>query len=334
MREKRFMVASHDVDEIASEGLTPESLTARSRLFLYLLLPIVSPLLLLAAALLILPSQWFALRSQNAYLINLAYGATLHGEDCQILIYGDSSAMVGIDPSIIRARVGLSACNIAEFQPMTALNGTAVLDTYLAHNKPPRFLVFLFAPENLDPQSQHHNGPFEAIVYRMRQPNRLASVLFFASHYPEQLAGWVESGLRFTLIHLFSKPASIEIQQLRARTHGQLPIGAPTLTACDDLHRDAPPDELWVTGLRSRYGRTGTTVLVDATPVPNCDPSLSFFRQHSSGVVDNRIETLPVSAYTVDGRLHVNAKGSSLLTNILVNQLADQMHLALSAGGH
>jgi hypothetical protein len=75
-------------------------------------------------------------------------------------------------------------------------------------------------------------------------------------------------------------------------------------------------------------------VLVDATPVPDCDPSLAFFQQHSSGVVDNRIESLPVSAYTVDGRLHVNAKGSSLLTNILANQLADQMHLTLSAGGH
>jgi hypothetical protein len=328
------MVASSDVDGIANEGLPPGSLGQRSRLLLYLLLLIGSPFLLLAGALLILPSQWFALRSQNAYLINLAYGATLHSEDCQVLIYGDSSAMVGINPSIIRTRTGLSTCNIAEFQPMTALNGTMLLDNYLAHNKPPRFLIFLFAPENLDPHSQHHNGPFEAIVYRMRQPKRLASLLFFASHYPEGLVGWVESGLRFTLVHLFSKPASIEVQHLRARTHGQLPIDAPTLNACEDLRRDAPPDESWVAGLRSRYRLNGTTVLVDATPVPDCDPSLSFFQEHSSQVIDNRIETLPVSAYTSDGRLHVNSHGSSLLTNILANQLADQMHLSSTAEGH
>jgi hypothetical protein len=328
------MIASSGVDEDASEGLPPVSLAQRHRLFLYLMLPIGSPFLLLATALLILPSHWFALRSQNAYLINLAYGATLHGEDCQILVYGDSSAMVGIDPSIIRTRTGLTACNIAEFQPMTALNGTMVLDTYLDHNKPPRFLVFLFAPENLDPQSQRHNGPFEAIVYRMRQPHRLASLLFLASQHPEELVGWVESGLRFTLVHLFSKPASVEVQHLRARTHGQLPIDAPTLATCEDLRRDALPDEVWVAGLRSKYGRSGTTVLVDATPVPDCDPSLSFFQQHSSGVIDNRIETLPTSAYTSDGRLHVNSKGSSLFTNILANQLVDQMHLPSTAGAH
>lgn len=328
------MIASSGVDEIASEGHQPISSSRRRRLYLYLLLPISSPFLLLAAALLILPSQWFALRSQNAYLINLGYGARLRGEDCQILIYGDSSAMVGVNPSIIQARTGLSACNIAEFQPMTALNGTVILDTYLDHNKPPRFLIFLFAPENLDPQSQRHNGPFEAIVYRLRQPHKLASLLFLASYHPEELVGWVESGLRFTLVHLFSKTASVDLQQVRARTHGQLSIDAPTLAVCEDIRRDAPPDKAWVAGLRSKYGRGGTTVLVDATPVPECDPSLSFFQQRISGVIDNQMETLPVSAYTSDGRLHVNAKGSSLLTNMLANQLVDKIHLPLNAGAH
>jgi hypothetical protein len=319
------MIESSDVDEVTDEDHAPVSPQKRRRLYLYLLLPIASPFLLLAAAVLILPSQWFALRSQNAYLINLAYGATLRSEDCQILIYGDSSAMVGINPSIIRARTGLSTCNIAEFQPMTSLNGTIVLDTYLEHNKPPRFLVFLFAPENFDPQSEHHNGPFEAIVYRMRQPHRLANLFFMVAHHPGELVGWVESGLRFALVHLFSRPASPEIQHLRARTHGQLPIDASTLVACDDMNRDAPPDKAWVAGLRSKYGHSGTTVLVNATPVPDCDISLSFFRKHISGFIDNQIETLPVPAYTSDGRLHVNAEGSLLLTQMLADQLAKRI---------
>jgi hypothetical protein len=328
------MIASSGVDEIASEGPAPVSPAQRRRLYLYLLLPIGSPFLLLAAALLILPSQWFALRSQNTYLINLGYGATLHGEDCQILVYGDSSAMVGVDPSMIRARTGLSTCNIAEFQLMTGLNGTMVLDTYLDHNKPPRFLVFLFAPENLDPQSQRHDGPFEAIVYRMRQPHKLSSLFFLASHRPNDLVNWVESGLRFTLVHLFSKPASLEVQRLRARTNGQLPLAAPPRLACEDIRRDAPPDMTWLAGLRSKYGRDGTTVLIDATPLPNCDPSLPFFEQRLPGIIDNRMESLPLSDYTGDGRLHVNAGGSVVLTKMVADQIADQMHFRLAAGAH
>jgi hypothetical protein len=242
--------------------------------------------------------------------------------------------MVGIDPSVIRTRTGLSTCNIAEFQPMTMLNGTMLLDTYLEHNAPPRFLVFLFAPEDLDPQSQHHNGPFEAIVYRMRRPHRLASVVYLAAHHPSELMEWVEQGLRFTLVNLFGKSASPEVQHLRDRTHGQLPMSSPPRTECDSLLRDSPPDKAWIAGLRSKYAGGGTTVLVDATPLAACDPSLPFFEQQLPGVIDNRVETLPVSAYSVDGRLHVNAAGSALLSNMLAEQIEEHLRSGSLAGAH
>jgi hypothetical protein len=286
----------------------------------------------LIAALIILPSNWFALHSQNSYLVNVGYGAKLYGENCQVLIYGDSSAMVGIDPSIIRARTGLSTCNIAEFQPMTRLNGTMLLDTYLKHNAPPRFLVFFFAPEDLDPQSQRTNGPFEAIVWRMRQPDKWKSVIYLASHYPGALMTWVEQGLRFTLVHGLSKPVSTEIQHLRERTHGQFPMSAPSLSACDGVLRNAPPDKAWVAGLRSKYGVGGTTVLVDATPLATCDPSLPFFRHELPGVIDNRMEALPVSVYNVAGRLHVDAEGSAIFSNMVADQIVKQLDPASLAG--
>jgi hypothetical protein len=328
------MFASSGVDEKRGERRPPVSTATRLRLYLYLLPLIGTPFLLLVAAVLILPSQWFALHSQNTYLINLAYGAKLNGADCQVLVYGDSSAMVGIDPSVIRARTGLSTCNIAEFQPMTMLNGTMLLDTYLEHNAPPRFLVFFFAPEDLDPQSQHSNGPFEAIVYRMRRPHRLTSLVDLAAHHPNELMAWVEQGLRFTLVNLFSNRASSEIQHLRDRTHGQLPMKSPSRTACDSILRNAPPDKSWIVGLRAKYGHGGTTVLVDATPLPTCDPSLPFFQQQLPGVIDNQMDTLPVSAYNVDGRLHVNARGSMLLSNMLADQIAQHLAPASLARAH
>ena len=322
------------VDERTRVSRPPLPPATRRRLYLYLLPLIGSPFLLLTAALLILPSQWFALRSKNTYLINVAYGAKLYGANCQILVYGDSSAMVGIDPSVIRARTGLSTCNIAEFQPMTKLNGTMLLDTYLENNAAPRFLIFYFAPEDLDPHSEHHNGPFEAIVYRMRRPHKVASLIDLASHHPAELVAWVEQGLRFTLVNLVSKPASPEVQHLRDRTNGQLPMSSQSLTECDSLLRDTPPDKAWVAGLRSKYGQGGTTVLVDATPLATCDPSLSFFQRQLPGVIDNRVETLPISAYVVDGRLHVNAEGSALLSNMLAEQVEEHLRSGSFAGAH
>jgi len=326
------MLASSGVDEKAKGRRAPVPRAVRRRFYLYLLPLIGSPFLLLMAALIILPSKWFALHSQNAYLVNVGYGAKLYGENCQVLIYGDSSAMVGIDPSLIRARTGLSTCNIAELQPMTMLNGTMLLDIYLEHNTPPRFLVFFFAPEDLDPQSQRTNGPFEAIVWRMRQPDKLKSLIYLTLHYPSELMGWVEQGLRFTLTNALSKPASTEIQHLREHTHGQLPMSARSLSVCDSLLRNAPPDKAWVAGLRSKYGLGGTTVLVDATPLATCDPSLSFFQRVLPGVIDNRVEALPVSVYNADGRLHVDAEGSAILSKMVADQIAKHLDPASLTG--
>jgi hypothetical protein len=326
------MLASSGVDERTAGRRAPVPPTVRRRLYLYLLPLIGSPFLLLMAALIIVPSRWFALHSQNSYLVNVGYGAKLYGENCQVVIYGDSSAMVGIDPSLIRARTGLSTCNIAEFQPMTMLNGTMLLDMYLAHNAPPRFLVFFFAPEDLDPHSQLTNGPFEAIVWRMRQPDKLKSVIYLTLHYPSALMGWVEQGLRFTLVNALSKPVSAEIQHIRERTHGQLPTSAPLRTVCDSLLHNAPPDKAWVAGLRSKYGLGGTTVLVDATPLATCDPSLSFFRQELPGVIDNQMEALPVSVYNVDGRLHVDAEGSAIFSKMVADQIAKHLNSASLTG--
>jgi hypothetical protein len=326
------MLASSGVDEKTEGHRAPVPPTVRRRLYLYLLPLIGSPFLLLMSALIILPSKWFALHSQNNYLVNVGYGAKLYGENCQVLIYGDSSAMVGIDSSLIQARTGLSTCNIAEFQPMTMLNGTMLLDIYLEHNAPPRFLVFFFAPEDLDPQSQRTNGPFEAIVWRMRQPDKLKSVIYLTLHYPNQFMGWVEQGLRFTLVNFLSKPVSTEIQHIRERTHGQFPMSAPLRSVCDSLLRNAPPDKAWVEGLRSKYGLGGTTVLVDATPLATCDPSLSFFQQELPGVIDNRMEALPISVYNVDGRLHVDAEGSAIFSKMVADQIAKYLNPASPTG--
>jgi hypothetical protein len=319
------MLAPTGVQDTAREKRSPVERATRRRLYLYLLPLVASPALLLAAAVFVIPSQWFALRSGNTYLVNLAYGAKLQNADCQILVYGDSSAMVAVDPALIREHTGLSTCNIAEFQPMTLLNGMMVLDTYLKRNARPRFLIFLFTPEDLALPSQRYNGPFEAITYRMRQPHRLQSLIALAPEYSNALFSWAEQGMRFVFENLLSKPASLEVQHLRDSSHGQLRMAAATRTSCETLRHDAVPDKKWIADLRSKYGRDGMTTLVDATPVATCDPSLSFFEQHSPEVIDNRLETLPIDAYTIDGRLHVNAKGSKLISEMLADQIVQQL---------
>ena len=296
---------------------------ARRRFYLYLLPILFFPALMLIAACWIVPSRWMLLHARNSYLTNLGYGATLRGADCQIVVYGDSSAMVGVDPSVLSRETGLTACNIAEFEGMTILNGTMVLDDYLAQNRPPRFLVFVYTPEDFDPATRRNEvGMFEAITWRMGQPGKLKDLAAVMRH-PEEFFTWAEQGLRLAVERSQTPEASLAVQNIRADHDGQLPVSAPAMTSCGGPSTSARnhPDRAWVQGLRSKYGAGGIDVLVDPMSVPDCDAQLAQFRQQLAGVADETVETLPVNVFTTDGRLHMNAEGANLFSQRIAEQI-------------
>jgi hypothetical protein len=296
-------------------------------LYFYLAPFILIPCVFLGSACFFLPSRWVVVRSENKYLINLAWGATLHNVNCQIVIYGDSTAMVGIDPALIRQRTGLSACNIAEYEGMTIFNGTMVLDRYLSQNQRPKFLIFLYSPEDFDPSSQRHVvGLYEAMTWRVGQPNRLINLATLLRR-PDEFFYWAGLGWRLTLERVAKRPASNDILQFRTAHKGQYPVDAPTATECETMVRPLSiPDREWIAGLR-KYNRDGTTVLVDSTPMAPCDPKLSYFQQTLSALVDNRFQTIPITAFTTDGRMHANATGSALLSNMVADQVLQRMSI-------
>jgi hypothetical protein len=301
-----------------------------TRLYARYLLPLILvPLLLPVAAVLIVPTAWFARHSGISYLLTVAYGPTLRDTNCQVVIYGDSTAMLGIDPERVRQLTGLTTCNIAEYMGITMLDGTRLVDQYLAHNQRPRYLIFNYAPEDLNPDQQYDNTNihlFEAITYALRQPGRGAKLLL---GHPGEFFDWSCRGLRMAAERLVTKPFesvptkpfSPEIQYLRNRTVSRMvPDDARALSSCSYVSKASAPDKNWIEFLRSKYGRDGTTVLIDATPIPACDPNLAFFLGKLSGVIDNRVDTLPVSDFLEGGR-HTTTAGSVLLSERIASQI-------------
>jgi hypothetical protein len=301
-----------------------------ARLYARYLLPLILlPLLLPVAAVLIVPTAWFARHSGISYLVTVAYGATLHDANCQVVIYGDSTAMLGIDPERVRQLTGLSTCNIAEYMGITMLEGTRLVDQYLERNRRPRYLIFNYAPEDLNPDQQYGNTNihlFEAITYTLRQRGRWANLLL---RHPGEFLDWSCRGLRIAAEKAVTKPSesavtkpfSPEIQYLQNRTVGRMvPDDAHALSSCSYVSNFSAPDKNWIELLRSKYGRDGTTVLIDATPIPACDPNLAFFLGKLSGVIDNRIDTLPVNDFLEGGR-HTTTAGSVLLSERIASQI-------------
>ena len=319
------------------DGLTPAldhplaGVPSRN-LVLYLLPFVIFPVLLIAAAFFIVPTQWFILRSGNTYMANMGYAATLHNSDCKVLVYGDSTALTSVNPATIEQRTGLKTCDIAEFEGMTNVNGTILVDEFLAHNPRPRFIVFMYSPEDLRiPPTWRTVSSFEAITYRVQNYHNRATLDLLA-HHPLDTLEWAEQGMRMALIHAHSHPLGADHLNIRDPSNGFLPLTGETLANCDQANHDDAPDAAWLDGLRSRYAVNGTRVIIDATPAPPCEFSLPFILKHLPQEVDDRPYPIyPVNYFLKNTRLLMNARGSHAVTNMIADQILQRM--AKSLGG-
>jgi hypothetical protein len=294
------------------------------RVYWYLLPLILGPLLFLLTAFLVLPTRWFAYHSRDIWLESIGYGDKLQDVNCQILVYGDSTAEVGVDPAVIERSTGLKTCNIAQPEGLNLLSQNIVLDRYLSHNASPRFLIFLFAAEDFNPAAaRKDHGLFEAITYRMRDHDRL-SVLLQLMRHPEDYFRWSYVGLHMMLDGFLREREAHDSEDVRERRKGQLKIEELLMTKCTDSNRVSPPDKNWAAALRSRYARPNMTILVDAMPLPSCDPGILKVQQQMQRVTDAPVQQLPASVFYSDGS-HVNAAGSALLSEMLSQQVLQRI---------
>lgn len=310
--------------QVADRASTQVVVPSSTRLWLYLTPILAVPVLLLVFALLILPTDWFLAKAGASfpYLLNTGSGANMTGQGCEVVIYGDSTAMFALNPLVIEQRTGLKTCNIADIEGETIVNDTLILDQFLAKNPRPKFIVFQYTPEGMNPQALRSDPivtRFEAVTYRMRQPHRLASLVVLMKH-PEDIFSWAEHGMLVAMESLFTKAPKHEGKPVQYRPMGQITVGARPLRSCTYKSYADHPDKAWVNSLRTRYGVNGTTVLVDAMALPECDPDVAYFQHELAGLIDNQIETLPVSDYYVGGR-HVNMAGALPVSNMVAEQI-------------
>lgn len=256
------------------------------------------------------------------YIVDTGYGSRLHNADCDIVIDGDSTALVGVLPRIIEQRTGLKTCNIAEVAGIKLVSGMMVLDDYLAHNRRPKYLVFVFAPENLNnPAGWIYVNAWEGWFYRIRfHPDRAFWRMTFQS--PDNSFANAELAFRNGMEWLSKRPLPPALAHERNLNGGH--VGEPAVSRAHCVPGDAVirhPDPVWLESLRHTYGVGGTRVLIDATPMPACDEGLPFYRSALPGLIDNTLDPLPVGDYNISGRLHTNDRGTIDLSQRIADQL-------------
>src|ERR1019366_8069768 len=73
--------------------------------------------------------------------------------ECDVLVYGDSPAMTGIDPQKVEEQTGFRTCNISVTNAVMAVTGNLTLDAFLAHNRRPKVLLVQLSPDGFQPGS-------------------------------------------------------------------------------------------------------------------------------------------------------------------------------------
>lgn len=255
------------------------------------------------------------------YIVGTGYGSRLQQADCDVVIDGDSTALVGVLPRIIEQRTGLKVCNIAEVAGIKLVNGMMVLDEYLSRNRRPRYIIFVFAPENLtSPSRWAFVSDFEGWFYRIRF-HRDKAFWLNTLRYPDSAFANAELAFRNGVEWLPKRPLPPALAHERDLNGGHVTEAGTTLAHCsgDTIYRQ--PDPAWLSYLRSTYGVGGTRVLINVMPMPPCDEGLPFYRARLAGLIDNTVDTLPIADYTNSGRLHTNDAGTAVLSHRIADQL-------------
>jgi hypothetical protein len=269
----------------------------------------------------------FPLRQLDASIDVQERPFKLFHQHCDILIDGDSTASTGIDPRVITAQTGLNACNIASTRPIVDAFGTWPLDTFLAHNPPPRVLVLQFGPELFYRATSWDDiQPYAPYLLMLRQGTFAAALRLILRH-PVQSVQVLQ--LFFKLQIPRSPAEQARLQGVYARTlagfdesHGRLNLELAALHDCDaaPLELYGPLDSAWIRQLRQKYEARGILTLVNSSPIPACDPQLQKFQHDLAPFLDTDTTAMPVGLF-VGGDRHMTAAGARIEAAVLARQI-------------
>jgi hypothetical protein len=293
--------------------------TSRLRLQSYVLLMLLIPALFLASSIPIVRSKSFPLESGDPFLLNPDYAFSLKHVDCEVVIYGDSTALTGLDPTVVSHATGLKTCNIAQAQSIVQILGMVALDTYLKNNVPPKYIVMQFAPETL---SRGRSDFFwaEGLTLLLRKKSLLEALPTFIRH-PAQAYNFSIWAIKAKVASFIKAPTDFASTEAIFHSRGGLLIlPKPAQTHCLNDIAYVQPTVDWVHSLKDEYANNGTRVVINVSPLPTCSPIAGLVAAGTRNVTDNSLSLYPIGLFC-DLDRHLTLEGAERASLELAAQL-------------
>ncbi|GAC1417319.1 MAG: hypothetical protein NVSMB62_07920 [Acidobacteriaceae bacterium] len=323
------MFASHE--ESAPDFIPASPLSSREQAQRYCLLLFLLPLLAVPAFIRLGASDFFLRHGASVWVQSNDSVFNVRDRNCDVLIYGDSTAMTGINPEVIERNTGLKTCNIAVTNSVLAVAGNLTLDRYLDHNTRPRVLLIQLSPDGFQPESYSWRQTVyaEGLVELLRHGSPAASRRVLLTHPQESIAfaGYAAGFAAYAVL----KEVVFHTTHLRA-TEDTVPIRngfftppAPPSTSCKPGAVFSNPEtsgnfpRSLVSDFQAQYASRSMVVLVNVAPIPSCDQNLAAFSSELNGVTSNALTPLPIGLFN-DPR-HFTAVGSAVVSRLVAQEL-------------
>jgi hypothetical protein len=233
-------------------------------------------------------------------------------QPCDVVVSGDSTSMMGLDPRIIEEETHLSVCNVGATMPMIELLGLAPLDKYLARNPKPRYLLLQFHVENLR-EVPNPNLKFESVegfVPLIRYSGPIAAIRVMAKH-PDAFIGLMHYAYVTSVhnIRVRSIKNKVPIVSKGLGAYSVMPF--QPLQDCPNVEYAPvqPEAAAWIQALRRRYADKADHVVINAAPTSPCNPLYSQWRSSLDGQIDNSMTVYPLGFF-VDDYFHLSRNGA------------------------
>jgi hypothetical protein len=288
-----------------------------------LVLPIVGTM----AALELPRLPWYQRWCDPTWIHGNEYAYRRTDERCDVVIFGDSTAITGLDPERIEAATHLSTCNVAQSLGNLVVNGTDALDRFLARIPRPRLIVLAFSPVNYRRfRSWDESRWVEGVLVLLRHHSRAEATRALMEH-PIALAALLHytylEAPRELVRNLSSRPSE------KLTGHYVLPrLPATTCTPYSDYAHaifELGPDPAFIAALRERYAARADDVIVDVSPLDECEPDFEEFTIRLRGVVDNVLERYPDRMFSAGAIPHLTIEGANAFSDAVAGQIAERL---------
>ena len=303
----------------------------RSEAHRYCLVLLLLPLMAIPAFVALGRSDYFLRHGASVWVQSNDAVFDMHNRECDVLVFGDSTAMTGIDPDVVELKTGFKTCNIAVTGAVLAVTKNLTLDHFLANNAKPKVLLLQLSPdqfqkENYDALKKtiypegllellRHSSPEDARRMLLTHPPEAVTFAGYAAGYS---AYYAIKDVWFRTTHI--RP---EEDQVQVRNGFFTPL-APARQYCEASAPISDPSggaysRQLVSNFQSHYTEQSGVVLVNVAPIPSCDQNFAAYSAELNGVTSNSLLSLPIGLF--NDRRHYTAIGSQVVSILVAKEL-------------